>query len=154
MARTFFEDLSLDQRIVIGEWPTSKEECVAFARTWEPQPHHIDEDAAAASIYGQLTVCSLYLFGVCTRLFFDYDAPLAVLAMLGKSEIRLPGPAHPGDRLVYATRCTEKRESRSRPEAGIVTLDDELTTDSGQLVLSQKVQLLIAKKAVGARSDG
>ncbi len=154
MTRTHFEDLVVGQTIVIGEWPISKAECVAFAHTWEPQPHHVNEAAAASSIHGRLTVCSLYLFAICTRLFFEYEEPLAVLAMLGKDDVLFPDAAYPGDQLVYRTRCIHKRLSRSRPEAGIVTLEDDLSTESGRKVLSQKVQLLLAKRPSRPRSDG
>ena len=129
-------------------------QCVAFADTWEPQPHHTSEVAAANSIHGRLTVCSLYLFAICTRLFFDYEKPLAVLTMLGKNEIVLPNPAHPGDRLYYRTRCTAKRPSQSRPGTGIVTLEDNLSTEPSRLVLNQKVTLLVAQRLTRPGSDG
>ncbi len=147
MNETYFEDLDPGEPIRIGEWRISKEESVAFAEEWEPQPHHVDEEAAGRSLHGRLTVCSLYLFAVCTRLFFDYEKPLAVLAMLGKDEVVLPAPAYPDDRLVYETRCLDKRPSRSRPGAGIVTLEDTLGTESGRIVLSQKVKLLLARRS-------
>ena len=146
MAKTYLEDLDVGRSIPIGEWLISKEECVAFAETWEPQPYHVSEVAASSSVHGRLTVCSLYLFAICTRLFFDYEKPLAVLAMLGKDDIVLPNPAYPRDRLLYHTRCIERRPSRSRFGTGIVTLEDNLSTESGRLVLSQRVKLLVARR--------
>ena len=146
MATTYLEDLAVGESITIGEWLISKAECVAFAETWEPQPYHVSEVEVCSSIHGRLTVCSLYLFAICTRLFFDYEKPLAVLAMLGKDEIVLPNPAYPGDRLIYHTRCTDRRPSRSRPGTGIVALDDTLSTESGRLVLTQRVKLLLAQR--------
>ena len=139
----FFEDLQIDQRIVVGKWSVSKEEAVAFARTWEPQPYHVDEAAARNSIYGSLTVCSLYLFAICTRLFFDYRPPIAVVAMLGKDHIVFPHPARVGDQLVYETACVDKRVSRTKPDRGIVTLVDRLSNVTGDVVLSQEVKLLV-----------
>ena len=144
--RTFFDDLSLGQRLSVGEWLVKKEEAVEFARTWEPQPQHVDEDAASASDFQGLTVCSLYLFAVCTRLFFDYERPLAVLAMLGKDRIQLPHPARPGDRLRYETECLQSRPSRSRPMAGVVVLGDSLSNQAGEPVLTQEVALLVARR--------
>ena len=144
--KTYLEDLVVGESLRVGEWLISTEECVAFAERWEPQPYHLSESAGRSSLYGRLTVCSLYLFAVCTRLFFDYEKPLAVLAMLGKDKILLPNPAYPGDRLLYETRCTDSRKSRSRPEAGIVTLSDSLSTECGRLVLRQEVKLLLARR--------
>jgi len=120
----YFEDLKVGQRRVIGTHVVPKDEAIAFARKWEPQPYHLDEAAAETSLYGGLTVCSLYLFAVCTRLFFQHEDQIAVMAMLGKDEVRLPNPARPGDALTYHTECVSKRPSRSRPDSGIVTGDD------------------------------
>jgi acyl dehydratase len=124
-----------------------KEEAIEFARAWEPQPHHVDEAAAETSPYGGLTVCSLYLFAICTRLFFQYEERIAVTAMLGKDEVRLPKAARPGDALTYVTECVAKRPSRSRPDRGIVTLLDTLQDSAGETVLTQKVTLLVSRRA-------
>ena len=148
VAETYFEDLEVGRTISIGEWLVSKAQCVAFADTWEPQPHHTSEVAAASSIHGRLTVCSLYLFAICTRLFFDYEKPLAVVAMLGKDNVSLPNPAYPGERLLYETRCIDSRVSKSRSDTGIVTLSDRLSTVGGRVVLRQDVKLLLSRKAM------
>lgn len=147
-ALIYFEDVSVGERRLIGTHVIPKDEAVEFARQWEPQPYHIDEAAAAASLYRGLTVCSLYLFAVCTRLFFEQDPQLAVTAMLGKDEVRLPNPARPGETLTYYTECVAKRESRSRPDSGIVTLLDAICNPAGETVLSQKVTLLVSRRIV------
>jgi len=144
-----FDDLPLGTRLDLGRWRVDREAAVAFAREWEPQPHHVDDAAAAASPFGGLTVCSLYLFGICTRLFFDHDPPIAVLAMLGKEGLRLPNPARPGDVLVYMTEVVERRRSESRPDRGIVVLRDELAREAGEVVLSQDVTLLVRASSPG-----
>jgi acyl dehydratase len=89
-------------------------------------------------------VCSLHLFAICTRLFLQQDDPLAVTAMLGKDEVRLPKPVRPGEEIRYHTECIDTRRSRSRTDSGIVTLRDTLSTAGGDTVLTQKVTLLVA----------
>lgn len=147
MTPTFFEDLRLREWLRIGEWTIVRDDAVDFARQWEPQPYHIDEAEARTSFYGGLTACSLYLFAVCTRLFFAYERPIAVRAMLGKDAVALPNPARPGDTLRYETRCIFKRRSRSRPAVGIVTLEDRLSSQAGVQVLTQKVRLLVSRRS-------
>ena len=142
----YFEELKIGQRRLIGTHFIAKDEAIEFARTWEPQPYHLDEAAAEASLYGGLTVCSLYLFAVCTRLFFQLEDQIAVTAMLGKDEVRLPKPARPGDALTYYTECVAKRPSRSRPGSGIITLLDTLHNAAGETVLTQKVTLLVSRR--------
>src|SRR4029450_6034877 len=105
----YFEDLKIGERSLVGTQVVSKEEAIEFARKGEPQPYHLDEAAAETSLYGGLTVCSLYLFAVCTQLFFQREDQIAVTAMLGKDEVRLPKPARPGDSLAYYTELGGKR---------------------------------------------
>lgn len=142
----YFEDLELGRRSAVGRYLLTREEAIAFASRWDPQPFHVDEDAAARSIYAGLTASSLHLFAICTRLFFDWDARIAILAMLGKDAVRFPSPARPGDELHYSTECTDKRESRSKLDRGIVTLADELRNPRGEIVLSQQVTLLVSRR--------
>ena len=143
----YFEDFKVGQLYLIGTHLMPKDEAIEFARKWEPQPYHLDEAAAETSLYGGLTVCSLYLFAVCTRLFFQHEDQIAVTAMLGKDEVRFPKPARPGDALTYYTECVTIRASRSRPDSGIVTLLDTLYNPAGETVLTQKVTLLVSRRA-------
>ena len=143
----YFDDVQVGRRWLVGTYVVSTAEAIEFASRWEPQPYHIDEQAAAASLYGGLTVCSLHLFAICTRLFLLIPEPLAVTGMLGKDEVRFPRPARPEEVLHYATECIDKRPSRSRPSSGIVTLRDTLSTAAGDPVLTQRVTLMVAMRA-------
>jgi acyl dehydratase len=143
----YFDDVEVGNRRLLGTYVISKAEAIEFASHWEPQPYHVDEQAAETSLYGGLTVCSLHLFAVCTRLFLVQDDPLAVTAMLGKDEVRFPRPARPGEELRYYTECIEKRPSRSRMDSGIVSVRDTLCSPGGQTVLTQRVTLMVARRA-------
>ena len=72
--------------------------------------------------------------------------PIAVLGMLGKDELRLPAPAYPDEPLRYVTTCVEKRASKTKPDRGIVVLDDRLEREDGTAVLTQKVTLLVSRR--------
>jgi acyl dehydratase len=141
---TYFEELAVGWRAEVGRWQLTAADVVEFAQRWDPQPFHVDPEAAARSIYGGLTASSLHLFAICTRLFFDQPERIAVLAMLGKDEVRFPHPARADDALVYETECAEHRASRSKPDRGIVVLADRLLNARGEVVLGQKVSLLVA----------
>ncbi|HZR81657.1 MAG TPA: MaoC/PaaZ C-terminal domain-containing protein [Candidatus Binatia bacterium] len=152
MARRTFEDIALGERFLVGRATPSRAEAIELARRFEPQPHHVDEEAARASIYGGLTLCSLHLFAVVTRLFFDMRDPIAVLAMLGKDEVRLPAPARPDEELAYWTECVAKRPSQTKPDRGIVVLADSLQNPRGEAVLTQQVTLLVARREASERA--
>ena len=147
MSRTYFDDIPVGWRSRVGTWRLDEDDVVAFARDWDPQPFHVDRAAAAESIYGGLTASSLHLFAICTRLFFDHDARIAVLAMLGKDAVRFPNPARVGETLTYETECVEARPSASKPDRGVIRLRDTVTDTAGHVVLSQEVSLMVARRS-------
>ena len=146
----FFEDIPDDYSSVVGTFRLTEAGVIEFATSWDPQSFHTDPDAAAASVFGGLVASSAHLFAICTRLFADHEDRIQVIAMLGKDRLRLPNPARAGTMLSYETRCIGRRESGSRPDAGIVTLADTVTEDTGAVVLTQEVTLLVARRAPGS----
>ncbi len=143
----YFDDIEVQVPELIGHYDLRAEEMIEFARRWDPQPFHTDPEAAAKSMFGGLTASSLHLFAICTRLFFDQPRPMAILAMLGKDQVRFPAPGRPGDRLSYRTQCIDKRLSRSKPDRGIIVLADELQNASGTSLMTQHVTLLLATRS-------
>ena len=142
----YYDDLQVGGRWLVGTYTVSKVEAIELARRWEPQPYHVDERAAAESVYGGLTLCSLHLFAICTLLFLQQENPIAVTAMLGKDEVRLPKAARPDEEIRYETECIDKRPSRSRPGSGIVVVRDTVSDPSGATVLTQRVTLMVAAR--------
>lgn len=141
-----FDDIGVGYTSVVGEYQLEKTEIIEFARTWDPQSFHTDELAAANSVFGGLVASSLHLFAICTKLFFHHEDDIQILAMLGKDEIRIHAPARPGDRLIYKTECIERRPSTSKPDRGVIVLSDTLQNQDGQVVLTQKVTLLVKRQ--------
>ena len=141
----FFDDIPDDYRSVVGTWTLTGDAIVDFASDWDPQPFHTDPAAASESVFGGLVASSAHLFAVCTRLFFEHEDRIQVVAMLGKDKLRLPNPARAGATLTYETRCVGKRPSDSRADVGILTLADTVTDDEGAVVLTQEVTLLVAR---------
>lgn len=142
----FFDDIDETYVSEVGTYELTAKEIIEFARRWDPQPFHIDEERARESVFDGLVASSLHLFAICTRLFFDHEDRIQILAMLGKDAIRIPNPARPGDKLTYVTKCVEARESKSRNDRGIIVLSDTLSTQSQSVVLTQNVTLMVARR--------
>ena len=145
----YFDDIPVGYRSHVGDYALTAEEIVEVAERWDPQPFHIDEASARASVFGGLVASSLHLFAIATRLFFDHEDAIAVLAMVSKDQVRLPNPARPGDTISYVTECISRRASASRDDRGIITLADELSNQRGEPLLTQQVTLLVARRAAG-----
>ncbi len=142
----FFDQILVGYRSTVGAWQLSAEEVTDFARTWDPHPFHVDGEAARESVFGELVASSLHLFAICTRLFFDHEDQIQVMAMLGKDKIRLHQPARATDRLIYTTECIEQRPSQTKTDRGVIVLSDQLGRDSGEPVMTQEVTLLVARQ--------
>ncbi|MDA0788571.1 MAG: MaoC/PaaZ C-terminal domain-containing protein [Proteobacteria bacterium] len=143
----FHEQIPVGYRSVIGTWQLNPDDVIAFARAWDPQPFHVDADAAAESVFGELVASSLHIFAICTRLFFDHEDQIAVMAMLGKDKIRLHQPARAWDQLIYRTECIANTPSATRPDRGVIVLADEVVRDSGETVMTQEVTLMVRRSA-------
>ncbi len=141
----YFDDIPIGYKSHIGSYELTKEEVIELATRWDPQPFHIDEAAAEASVFGGLVASSLHLFAICTRLFFDHEDRIQTMAMLSKDAIKLPNPARPGDTLRYDTECIDRRETK-KPDRGVITLSDVLSNQQGDPVLTQTVTLMVARK--------
>lgn len=146
MTRLYFDDIEEQGRFDFGTYLLNKAEIIEFAQQWDPQPFHTDEAAANASVFGGLTASSLHLFAICTKLFALYQPPFAILAMLGKDQIKIPAPARPGDTLTYRSTCVSKKASQSKPDRGVIVLSDELSNQDGAVVLTQTVTLMLARR--------
>ena len=142
----YLDDLRPGQEIVVGSWTLDAPSVVAFASAWDPQPFHVDERAAAASIFGRLTASSMHLFAICTRLFSDMEDPVAIMAMLGKDQVRFPNPAGATETLRYTTTVTEARPSATKPDRGVVVLADRLEDTTATPVMTQLVTVLVARR--------
>ena len=106
----YFDDLPVGYRSTVGTWLLERDEIVEFAKRWDPQPFHIDEERAADSVFGGLVASSLHLFAICTRLFFDHADRIQIMAMLGQG--RDPDP-EPGARRRHAHLRDRVRGERS-----------------------------------------
>ena len=142
----YFEDLPLGIKTDLGTYTFTEDDIIKFASRWDPQPFHVDEEAARASVFGGLVASSLHLFAICTRLFYDHGDAIQVMAMLSKDAVQLPNPARPGDTLSYDTECVDRRESKSRGDRGVITLADVLANQHGEPVLTQRVSLMVRRK--------
>ena len=146
MTNLYFEELQIGIRSAAGPYSLSKEEIIRFAKQYDPIPRHIDEQAAARSIFGGLTACAAHTFSIFLLLATRLRPPLHVLAGLGWDELRLPNPVRPDDELDLDVRVLEKRESKSKSDRGILRLRILVHNQRRETVLECIVTVLIARR--------
>lgn len=133
----YFEDFHDGDVIDVGTLTVSRDEIIAFAQQYDPQPFHIDPNAATFSIYGGLIASgwhtvSLLMRMIVTTLLVDSTS----LGSPGVEELRWPLPVRPGDSLSGQMIVLETRVSNSRPTMGILRWRGEVRNQDGRLVLS------------------
>jgi len=115
----------------------TRDEIVAFAREFDPQPFHIDETAAKATIYEGLIASGWHTIAIYMRLMWDsYLKDTASLGSPGVDEVRWLKPVRPGDTLRARFTVLEAVPSRSKPDRGIVRSLSEVFNQHGEVVMT------------------
>lgn len=117
----FYEDLEPGTRQSFGRYEVQREEVVAFARAYDPQPFHLDDEAAAATHFGRLSASGWHTCAMTMRMLVENMSQIqqAGLGSPGIDSLRWLKPVYPGDVLRCETELLEKRRSRSRSDMGL-----------------------------------
>ena len=143
----YLEDFQPGQRFFLGRRTVTRDEIVAFAREFDPQPFHLDEAAAADSIFGGLVARGWHTASIYMRLLVDgLLRDSASLGSPGIDELRWLRPVRPGDTLDAYAAIREVRPSRGKPDRGIVLSAYEMNDANGARVFSMKGVGLFARR--------
>ncbi len=133
----FFEDFHPGEVLEFGDYLVTEDEIIDFAKRYDPQPFHVDHQAAEQSIYGGLIASGWMTGSIVMRMLVDhFIAPASSMGSPGVDEIRWPKPVRPGDRLKLRVTVVETRRSQSKPDRGIVQLQQEAINQDGETVMS------------------
>lgn len=128
-----YEDFPEGLVIPFGTYHLSKEEVIAYAREWDPQPFHLDEEAAKKSVLGGLAASGWQSSAILVRLAVDaYAKNSAAMASNGMEEAKWLKPVYAGETLTGRATVLSRRVSAKRPEMGILKMKFELMTTAGE----------------------
>ena len=148
MAGKFFDEWQVGEKITheITRTVTETDNLLFSAMTHNPQPLHLDVEAAKASEFGQILVNGTFTFALMVGLSVGDTTPGTLVANLGYDKLVMPSPVFIGDTMRATSEVVELKESKSRPNAGIVTFRHELINQRGQVVCSCLRSALIKRK--------
>jgi acyl dehydratase len=153
VSKLYWEDFTPGRVFEHGPRRISREEIVAFAAEFDPQPMHLDEEAARATLLGGLSASGWHACSILMRMSADsFVLNAASMGAPGVDEVKWLMPIRPDDRLTLRSTVLETRLSRSRPEMGFVRFMFELFNQSGVLAMSLTTSLMMTRREVGARS--
>jgi acyl dehydratase len=147
MTQLHLDDFSAGQVYDLGQATVSEEEITDFANRFDPQPFHVDGEAARASHFGGLIASGWHTGSIFMRLLVDgLLARCASMGSPGVDEIRWLAPVRPGDTLAARLEIEEVRPSQSRPDRGFVSTRAVLTNQDGQEVFTLRAPLMIRRR--------
>jgi acyl dehydratase len=143
----WFEDFAIGQRFRTAGATLSEAQILQFAWAHDPQPFHVDKEAAAASPYGGVIASGFQTLLVSFRLVYQERViNAASLGSPGLDELRWPRPVRPGDTLRVGAEVVEVRPSRSKPDRGVVVIAYTVTNQQGEPVMTYRAMHLLLRR--------
>jgi acyl dehydratase len=148
MAGRFFDEWQVGDTVAhaVTRTVTETDNVLVSALTHNPQPMHLDHEAAAASEFGRPLVNSIYTFGLMVGVSVSDTTLGTLVANLGYDKLIFPAPVFVGDTLRSESECLAVRESKSRPDAGIVTWAHRSFNQRGEKVCECTRSALLRKR--------
>jgi acyl dehydratase len=146
----YLEDLYVGRRLETGAVRVGTESIKAFAADFDPQPFHLDEAAAATSLFGGLVASGWHTAALTMRLLVTGGLPIAGGVIGAGGEVQWPRPVKPGDELRVVCEVVAARPSASRPDRGMVTVRTETLNQAGEAVQIMTARLVVPRRPNGA----
>lgn len=135
----YLEDIAVGQVTEFPPRQVSEEEIIAFAREYDPQPFHLDREAARQSLFGGLCASGWHTIGMMMRMLVDHMiGHYASMGSPGVDQLRWLRPVFPGDTLHLRGEVTEVKFSQSKPDRGVISTRYEMRNQNGDLVLTMQ----------------
>ena len=151
-SKLHWEDFTPGAVTVFGPRLVTREEIVAFAAEFDPQPMHLDEAAASATLLGGLAASGWHSCSLLMRIIVDgFIFNSSSMGAPGVEEVNWLRPLRPGTNVRVRTTVLETRESKSRPELGLVKFNFEMLDDADAVLTTLATTLMFGRRTSGAR---
>ena len=133
----YFEDLVVGTKQAYGRYEVTREEVIEFATKYDPQPFHLDDDAAAQTHFGRLSASGWHTCAMVMAMLVEnfMGQKSAGLGSPGLEDLKWKKPVYPGDTLRVESELIEKRRSQSRPEMGLTKTWIQVFNQNDQMVM-------------------
>jgi acyl dehydratase len=146
-AKQYLEDYAVGQVYRTGRLQIDKEQILAFANQFDPQPYHLDEEAARKSVFAGLAASGWHTAALTMRLLVDSEfRPANGILGVGFDELSWPRPVRPGDELYAESEVLEVRPSKSRPDRGLIRVRTTTLNQNDEPVQIYTGNLLVPRR--------
>ncbi len=149
-SRLYFEDLVVGRRMTTGSVSIDADAIKAFAAQFDPQPFHLDDEAARTSFFGGLVASGWHTAALTMRLLVTSGLPIAGGVIGASGEVQWPRPTYPGDTLTAVCEVIAAKPSGSRPDRGMVTVRTETLNQNGEVVQIMTARLVVPRRPLAA----
>ncbi|HKE58620.1 MAG TPA: MaoC family dehydratase [Pyrinomonadaceae bacterium] len=147
LAERYLEDFEIGQTFSSGRLKIERERMKTFAAEFDPQPFHLDEDAARDSMFGGLAASGWHTAAITMKLLVESDLkPAGGIIGAGFDEFRWPLPVRPGDELQVESEILNVRPSKSRPEKGLIKVRTTTLNQNGEAVQVAVGNLVVLRR--------
>ena len=152
----YFEDIQVGTKSAFGRYELTREEVIEFATKYDPQPFHLDDEAAAKTYFGKLSASGWHTGSMAMRMMVENlkANKQGGLGSPGVDELRWLKPVYPGDVLRCETELVDKTPSRSRPEMGSFRSQLTVFNQNDEPVMTMKSIGLIRRRPADASQQG
>ncbi|WP_068081860.1 MaoC family dehydratase [Novosphingobium rosa] len=142
----FYEDIEVGAVIRFGHAEVSREEAIDFATKYDPQPFHLDDEAAARSHFGRLAISGWQTGSMSMGMLARYFEQVGYAGMggAGIEQLRWLKPVYPGDTLTMEMQTLDKRRSKSRPDMGLLNQTFTVLNQHGEPVMTYSATGMVA----------
>jgi acyl dehydratase len=148
MAKLYWDDFKVGELGEFGGMRVTAEDIKEFAAQYDPQPMHLDEVAARATLAGGLCASGWHTCAMMMRIVADgFLLNAASMGAPGVEEVRWLAPVRPGDELKVRATVRDKRASKSRPDLGFLDMFFEVLTAAGTCVMTVRTNLMLRRRA-------
>ena len=145
-ATCYLDDLRVGQRFQSGTYRIDEEQIRAFAEQFDPQPFHLDAEAAKDTLFDGLVASGWHTAAITMRLLVGGGLPIAGGIVGAGAEIKWPSPVRSGTVLNVESEILELRPSRSRPDRGVATVRSETRNQLGEVVQVFVATLVVPRR--------
>ncbi len=147
MAKLYFEDFTPGAVATYGPRLVTRDEIVAFAAQYDPQPMHLEEEAGEASLLGGLAASGWHTCCLTMRMICDgFLLASSSMGAPGVEDVRWLAPLRPGTRIRLRATVIEKRVSHSRPEMGFVKMLYEILDEAGTKIMTLTSSMILGTR--------
>ena len=142
----YLDDLAVGQTFATGSRTLDEAAIIAFAREYDPQPFHLDAEAAKHTFFGGLVASGWHTAAITMRLLVETGLPLAGGVIGAGGSIKWPRPTYAGDTVMVRGHIAEVTPSEKRPDRGMALISTETVNQKGEVVQVMTANLIVPRR--------